>query len=154
MRPNNATVVVVGDFDTADVIEKEGTAFGKRKPSKHIPEVRAIEPEQIGERRVRVEKARFYRPDRGGDHTPGRLGSRRLTPLMVAARASLSGAKPLGFGGGCARWVGSPLQSARIDRDRGWRGLLLLLPCTRIRTSSRWRPRPVRAMTTKATSSE
>src|SRR3954452_1418083 len=95
--PNNATVVVVGDFDTADVVEKVGAAFGKYKPSKHIPEVRAIEPEQIGERRVRVEKPGSTAQIEVVYHTPA-ASDPDVYPLMVAD-ALLSGAKPLGFGG-------------------------------------------------------
>jgi len=95
--PNNATVVVVGDFDTADVVEKVGTAFGKYKPSKHIPEVRAIEPEQNGERRVRVEKPGSTAQIEVVYHTPA-ASDPDVYPLMVAD-ALLSGAKPLGFGG-------------------------------------------------------
>ena len=53
--PNNATVVVVGDFETADVLAKVEAAFGGYAASEDIPMVRAIEPDQKGERRVRVE---------------------------------------------------------------------------------------------------
>src|SRR5690349_17889385 len=50
--PNNATIVVAGDFDTADIVAKVGELFGGYPASQSIPEVRAIEPEQTGERRV------------------------------------------------------------------------------------------------------
>src|SRR5688500_161951 len=53
--PNNATIVVVGDFDTAEVLKKLEHAFGQYQPSDDIPLVRAVEPEQKGERRASVE---------------------------------------------------------------------------------------------------
>jgi len=95
--PNNATVVVVGDFDTADVVAQVGQAFGAYEPKPVIPMVRAVEPEQIGERRVRVEH-----PGSTGQilivyRTPS-ASHPDIYPLMVAD-ALLSGAKPMGFGG-------------------------------------------------------
>ena len=95
--PNNATVVVVGDFDTEELLVKVADAFGEYQPNPAIPSVRAVEPEQMGERRVRVEH-------------PGPTGQLAIAykapsashpdiyPLMVAD-ALLSGAKPMGFGG-------------------------------------------------------
>jgi zinc protease len=95
--PNNATVVVVGDFDTADVVRKVEEAFSAYEPSLDIPLVRGVEPEQTGERRVRVvhpgptaQIAMVY-------HTPS-ASHPDIYPLMVAD-ALLSGAKPMGFGG-------------------------------------------------------
>lgn len=95
--PNNATVVVVGDFDTAEVVEKVSEAFGAYKASPHIPEVRAVEPEQNGERRVRVEKPGSTAQLEIVYHTPP-ASHPDVYPLMVVD-AILSGAKPLGFGG-------------------------------------------------------
>lgn len=95
--PNNATVVVVGDFNTADVVAKVGEAFGKYEPSNNIPEVRAIEPEQYGERRVLVSQPGPTAQIEIVYHTPSATNP-DVYPLMVAD-ALLSGAKPLGFGG-------------------------------------------------------
>jgi zinc protease len=54
--PNNAAVVVVGDVETNDVLRRIETVFG-RIPAGPAPQrVRAIEPEQLGERRVEVLK--------------------------------------------------------------------------------------------------
>ena len=95
--PNNATVVVVGDFDTAEIVKKVGDAFDKYQPSPSIPEVRAIEPEQYGERRVVVRRAGPTAQIEIVYHSPAATNP-DVYPLMVAD-ALLSGAKPLGFGG-------------------------------------------------------
>jgi zinc protease len=95
--PNNATVVVVGDFDTADVLAKVAAAFGGYGPSPDLPMVRAIEPEQKGERRVRVEHPGATAQIEITYHTPS-SSHPDVYPLMVAD-ALLSGAKPMGFGG-------------------------------------------------------
>jgi zinc protease len=95
--PNNATIVVVGDFDTEELLVKLADAFGGYAPNLAIPPVRAVEPEQMGERRVRVEH-------------PGPTGQIAIvykTPSashpdvysLMVADALLSGAKPMGFGG-------------------------------------------------------
>ena len=56
--PNNATVTVVGDIDSAKVLASIGEKFGKVPRSPHaIPEVYTTEPEQQGERRVTLRRA-------------------------------------------------------------------------------------------------
>lgn len=95
--PNNATVVVVGDFDTSEIVAKVGAAFGTYEMRPEIPEVRAVEPEQIGERRVRVEAPGSTAQVEIVYHTPS-AAHPDLYPLMVLD-ALLSGAKPMGFGG-------------------------------------------------------
>jgi zinc protease len=54
--PNNAFIVVVGDFSTEDILTKIRAAFGKIPHGTKPPEVRAEEPEQRGERRVFLKK--------------------------------------------------------------------------------------------------
>lgn len=95
--PNNATVVVVGDFDTEELIGKLETAFGSYQPSNSIPQVRGTEPEQKGERRVVVTHPGATAEVQIVYHTPA-ASHPDIYPLMVAD-ALLSGAKPLGFGG-------------------------------------------------------
>ncbi len=99
--PNNATMVVVGDFDTEELMQKVHNLFGSHPKSEDIPAVRAIEPEQIGERRVRVEAPGTVAQIEVVYHTPS-AASPDVYPLMVAD-ALLSGAKPLGMGGGGGR---------------------------------------------------
>lgn len=95
--PNNATVVVVGDFDTDELIAKLEAAFGGYEPSENIPQARGVEPEQKGERRVIVRHPGATPQLEIVYHTPA-ASDPDIYPLMVAD-ALLSGAKPLGFGG-------------------------------------------------------
>jgi zinc protease len=54
--PNNATIVVVGDFDEKDVLAKIARAYGGLR-SARIPELpRIVEPPQRAERRVRLHR--------------------------------------------------------------------------------------------------
>lgn len=53
--PNNAVVVVVGDINPPEVIELVEKYFGDIPAQPPIPEVKTVEPEQKGERRIEVE---------------------------------------------------------------------------------------------------
>ena len=54
--PNNAFVVVTGDFSTAEILSKIKAAFEKIPRGPESPKVRAEEPPQRGERRVILKK--------------------------------------------------------------------------------------------------
>jgi zinc protease len=54
--PNNATIVMVGDFTTKKMLEKITQYFGKIPRGKTVPVVTALEPKQRGERRGIVKK--------------------------------------------------------------------------------------------------
>jgi zinc protease len=54
--PNNAFIVVVGDFSTAEMLPKIRAAFGKIPRGQEPPKVNITEPEQRGERRVILKK--------------------------------------------------------------------------------------------------
>ncbi len=54
--PNNAIVVVVGAFDSADMLEKIKAVYGSIHPGDTPPSVTRKEPPQMGERRVNVER--------------------------------------------------------------------------------------------------
>lgn len=54
--PNNATVVVVGDFETAELLDKLHATFGQIPRGADIPALTIEEPEQAGERRVTVRR--------------------------------------------------------------------------------------------------
>lgn len=54
--PNNATLVVVGDVQTDEVLDLVRTRFGDIPPGPEPRRVRTVEPPQLGERRVRVER--------------------------------------------------------------------------------------------------
>ena len=56
--PNNATVTVIGDFNTNNALEIIKKYYGKISKAPHeIPQVYTTEPEQQGERRVIVNRA-------------------------------------------------------------------------------------------------
>ena len=54
--PNNATIVVVGDFDTKTMLEQIEHYFGNIPRAPAVPKVGAVEPKHHGERRVVLEK--------------------------------------------------------------------------------------------------
>ena len=54
--PNNATIVVAGDFDEASVLRSIREKFGGMKSGPSVGRLRTVEPEQLGERRIRLEK--------------------------------------------------------------------------------------------------
>lgn len=55
--PNNAFIVVTGDFTTDELLAKIRAAYGKIPRGAAPPEVNVVEPEQRGERRVMLKKA-------------------------------------------------------------------------------------------------
>jgi len=54
--PNNAFIVVTGDFDTEEILQQIKAAFGKIPRGAEPPKVQAQEPPQTGERRVFLKK--------------------------------------------------------------------------------------------------
>jgi zinc protease len=54
--PNNATIVVVGDFDTKTLLPLIEKYFGTIPRGPAVPAVTAVEPKHLGERRVIVKK--------------------------------------------------------------------------------------------------
>lgn len=54
--PNNATVVIVGDFETAKVLPLVEKHFGSIPRGPEVPVVGAVEPKQLGEKRVVVKR--------------------------------------------------------------------------------------------------
>ncbi len=54
--PNNATIVVVGDFDTKTLMQKLKEYFERLPKAKAPAKINIKEPEQIGERRVTIHK--------------------------------------------------------------------------------------------------
>ncbi|HYF94356.1 MAG TPA: pitrilysin family protein [Symbiobacteriaceae bacterium] len=55
-RPNNATLVAVGDFDTEQLLELADRHFGAIAPGAPVEPLRAREPEQTAERRFEVRR--------------------------------------------------------------------------------------------------
>ena len=54
--PGNATLVVVGDVDTDDVLRRVDAHFGQIPGGRVPSRIRTVEPAQVGERRVTIEK--------------------------------------------------------------------------------------------------
>ena len=57
--PANLTLVVVGDVEEKEVLRLANQYFGKIKKREGPPPVGTVEPEQIGERRVKVHREAF-----------------------------------------------------------------------------------------------
>lgn len=107
--PNNAVLVLVGDFDTSALMHKVEHYFGGLPTGPGIPAVRGEEPEQQGERRVVVRRPGPAEYVQIAYHTPS-CKHPDFAPLVILD-AVLSGAKGMGFGGGAATH-----RSARIYR--------------------------------------
>ncbi len=89
--PGNATLVVVGDVDTEDVLKRAEAHFGKIPPSLRPVRHRPLEPQQIGERRVLLEREGTTAYLKCVWHAPG-VGDPDFFPLLVLD-AALTGAK-------------------------------------------------------------
>ncbi len=110
--PNNATLVVVGDVDTADVVRRVQAHFGSIAPGTPARRPTTAEPPQGGERRVHLRKPGTTAYWRAVFHAP-RFTDPDFFPLL-ALDAVLTGASGLNIwsGGG----VPTPQRSARLYR--------------------------------------
>jgi zinc protease len=88
-HPNNATVVVVGDFTEEGVLDLIARYFGEFPASTDpSPEVYTAEPPQEGERRVVIRRAGELALVQIAYHTPGALGQMSvLSNAELAERA-------------------------------------------------------------------
>ncbi len=68
--PNNATIIVVGDFNTKTLLPKIEKYFGGIPRGPAVPGVGAVEPPQLGERRIVVKKQAELPAVFAGYHTP------------------------------------------------------------------------------------
>ncbi|HSQ78616.1 MAG TPA: pitrilysin family protein [Nitrospirota bacterium] len=68
--PNNATIVVVGDFNTQALLPQIEKYFGKIPSGPGVPKISAKEPKQLGERRIIVKKQAELPAVFAGYHTP------------------------------------------------------------------------------------
>ncbi len=68
--PNNATIVVVGDFDTRKLLPEIEKYFGSIPRGSEVPAVGAVEVKQLGERRIIVKKEAELPAVFAGYHTP------------------------------------------------------------------------------------
>jgi zinc protease len=116
--PSNATLVVVGDVDTDDVLKKVEKHFGGIAAGSRPAKIRHTEPEQQAERRVVLRKEGTTAYWKAVFHAPA-FEAGDFFPLLVAD-AVLNGAAGLNIWsmGGVSR----PQRSARLYRalvDKG-----------------------------------
>lgn len=110
--PRNSTLVVVGDCDVEETLRVIRETFGKLPPGEQLDGVRTVEPEQLGERRVKLER-------RGETpyleilyHTPT-IDSADFFPLL-ALNALLGGAESVNLSR--VDWRGNAAKSSRLYR--------------------------------------
>jgi zinc protease len=110
--PNNATLVIVGDVDTDDVLRRVERRFGPIPAGNRPAPVRTSEPDQLGERRVVIRKEGTAAYLKVAFHAPAARSEDFLPAL--ALDAVLTGAK------GVNLWASfrtpAPQRSARLYR--------------------------------------
>ena len=89
-HPNNATTILVGDFERDEALDLINKYFGAYPASEQpIPEVYTNEPTQEGERRLVIRRAGELALVQIGFHTPGVLGQMNvLSNEELAKRAA------------------------------------------------------------------
>ncbi|HEY8447852.1 MAG TPA: pitrilysin family protein [Thermomicrobiales bacterium] len=110
--PNNAVITAAGDFDPADLLKRIERAFGSIEPGPGLPPVRAVEPPQLGERRVTLRRPAPTAYLRMAFHTPAAKHPDTV-PLLIAD-AILSGGKGMGLASGGAMGRSSRLYRALV----------------------------------------
>jgi zinc protease len=110
--PNNATIVVVGDVETDEVLRRIEHHFGAIPSGQAIERAHAIEPVQQAERRVHFRREGTTAYWRGAYHAPAVSDADFLPMLFVDA--ALSGASGVNIWSGHA--VPTPQRSARLYR--------------------------------------
>lgn len=113
--PNNAIVVVVGDFRTDELLEQIERWFGAIPAGPPVPPVRSVEPPQVGERRVVVRHPAGTEYMAVAYHAPA-VSHPDAVPMLVLD-AVLSGGKPMGMFGARDTRMGrsSRLYRALVD---------------------------------------
>lgn len=89
--PNNATIVVVGDFDSTKMMAEIKKSFGNIPKGHETPKVTVVESEQKGERRLYLKKEAELPVVMAGYHTPD-LKDNDSYPLAIL-ELILSGGK-------------------------------------------------------------
>jgi zinc protease len=107
--PNNCALVIVGDFESGEVLEKVAARFGKASAAAQPGPVRSAEPPQQGERRVSVRRPGMTAHVHVVYHIPD--ARHADIPALLLLDALLSGGKGIGAGGGV--YLG---RSARLYR--------------------------------------
>jgi zinc protease len=107
--PNNATLVVVGDVEVDDVLRRVERRFGGIPAAAAPPRVKMVEPPQVGERRVLVERPGTTAYLKVAWHAPAATDA-DFFPMLVLD-AALTGAK------GVNLWASFPGLVAQRRRD-------------------------------------
>src|SRR5262249_42562300 len=89
--PSNATLVIVGDVDADDAFRRVERRFGAIAPGERNIRRAAVEPEQVGERRVVIRKEGTTAYFKAAYHAPS-VADGQFYALLVLD-AVLSGAK-------------------------------------------------------------
>ena len=110
--PNNATLVVVGDVETEDVLRRVERHFGDIPAGAEPDRLRTREPEQTGERRVTIRKEGTAAYLRAAFHAPG-INDPQFVPVLLLD-AVLTGAKGINLWSSFR--VPPPQRSARLYR--------------------------------------
>lgn len=110
--PNNATLVIVGDVETDDVLRRVERHFGAIPSGSAIDRLRLVEPAQQAERRVHFKKEGTTAYWRAAFHAPA-LGDADFF-AMLFLDAALTGASGLNIWSG--HKVPTPQRSARLYR--------------------------------------
>ena len=117
--PNNAFVVVVGDFSSKEILEKIRAAFGKISPGKKPPPAEVEEPPQSGERKAVLKKEAELPLISQAYHAPNLRDADSL-PLEVLQVILASGRssrlhEELVYRKRIARWIDTDYSRVSID---------------------------------------
>jgi zinc protease len=113
--PNNAVLVLVGDFDADAMLRQVEQHFAQLPAGPPLPPVRLVEPEQQGERRVTVRRPGAAQFVQIAFHAPH--CRHPDYPALVVLDAVLSGAKSLASGGGAQTNRSARLYRALVETE-------------------------------------
>jgi zinc protease len=111
--PQNAFISVVGDFEADEMIARIDKAFGSISGGDPVEQVIATDPPQQADRRVTVHRPSPAAYMMMGYRMPG--ASHPDIPALLVADSILSGAKPMGMGGGSAMGRSSRLYRSLVS---------------------------------------
>ena len=115
--PNNAILVLVGDFQTDRILEKVASLFGSIPSGPAVPPVTCVEPPQQGERRVTVRRPGGTAYVQMAYHAPA-ASHPDYWPMFVLASV-LSGVGSLNFTSPGASGKSARLYRALVENAAG-----------------------------------
>ncbi len=111
-RPNNASLVIVGDVDADEAVRLVERRFGALEAGPDPKRARTAEPAQLGERRVKIEREGTTAYLKSAWHAPAVVEA-DFVPMLVLD-AILTGAKGLNIW--CSFRGAAPQRKARLYR--------------------------------------